>query len=689
MATLHLRFVRWAPEARRYQPVPDGTRVLLRDQDALSPDDDLSRGTTRDGQVALELTGADEACPDLYWVVQEPDGDRWDTRFRVAEDGTPGLLPDFAPRDLGSPEAPVVFRRSLDLHLCLRRWRPEVGWVPLEAGVAVEAVEHDELGPLGELLGTRDVLARGETDEHGRVTLQIFELEERRPDLSFRIPEAEAHGLPAGWTSEEAAELVDPGRLGYWRDLHAAGLGEPDFPLCFGVGPRSGLLHEGNLAAPVVDGVALLEELEAAFSAARHTLHIQMMLFFDDEMGRRVADGILACADRGVTVRLLVDVGTTSRIHNLVHAERFWVRHLRTLDEAERQRLLERYDALAEEEAARGQVEDLMARLAEHPNITLCDSSFELVEVLPELPEDLPSAYLRLEASLPWLTTARVDHRKLVIVDGRLGLLGGQNIGREYIYEEPFDPELTAEEEPWHKWHDTALRLEGPVVRELQLLFRERWVTEGGDEFEVAGPDRQRDPAHPTFPLLERREGGCRVRILRTTPGAVEEFHHAFLAAVRSAERRVLVQTPYFSSREVVEAVKEAAGRGVHVVMVFPDSHNDSVDFLYAARLVYAELIEAGVEVYEYRGRMNHSKLAVIDDSAWVGSANLNHASFFKHYEVVAVVEDLDFTESFEEALFGVDLPRSRRIALEEVPELLDINGIARTYLRQVVWRLY
>ena len=101
MATLHLRFVSWQPELRRYVPVPDGTEVRVMDRDVFTPDDLIAMDDTVDGRVALPLEPLDEALPDVYFLLRQPDGDAWDTRHRVAEDGTPGLLWDFAPEDLG------------------------------------------------------------------------------------------------------------------------------------------------------------------------------------------------------------------------------------------------------------------------------------------------------------------------------------------------------------------------------------------------------------------------------------------------------------------------------------------------------------------------------------------------------------------------------------------------------------
>lgn len=681
MPHLDVRLVRYDPTCRADVPVPDGTRVVAMDADLLTADDVLGEARTAAGEARVSWAGGgglDLSPPDIYLRIEEPGGPTWDTRGRFAEDGTPGLLPDA--RTL--PAGRRTFRAGLDVFVAFAVWDAAHGWRPAPAGLPVEVVEVDPLG-------ADVVVAAGTTDAEGRVDLCIHDPTEARPDLHLRFgPGAAAPGVPAGWTSRDASPLGLPGRLGQWRDLAAARIGSPRHPLRFGLGPQAGRRHAGNRAAAIVDGVQMRSAYRDLIAAARHTLHLEMMLFFDDPAGREVVDWLLAAADRGVRVRAMVDMGTTGRIHQLVIAERFWAKHLRRLEDDARDRLLAHYDAAAPAEAARGRVGPLMARLSAHPNVTLLDTRFALLELDPALGDAMPPAYRAIEAELPWLTTARVDHRKILLADGRVAILGGQNVGEEYLYAEPFDPDKTAAEEPWHKWHDVSVRVEGPVVRDLQRLFRERWVSEGGDAFAVVAPGRSQDPAHPTFPALPPRADGVPVRILPTTPGALHAFEEGFLAAVGGARARVLVETPYLSSRDAIVALCAAARRGVEVLLILPDGHNDSVDFHYAARLCYPDLLAAGVEVREYQGRMNHSKVAVIDDACWIGSANLNRTSFRGHYEVVAVIEDAAFTTGFVTRVFDVDRPRSRRIHADGVAPLLDISAAAQLYLRGVVLRL-
>jgi len=678
--TLHLQFESWSDPQGAYLPVPDGSRVRVMDEDLLSRDDVLVEGFTREGRVTLSLPLGDEVLPDLFFVVDQADGDRWDTRRRVAVDGTPGILKDFQRRPLGLPERPLVFRRSIDIHLALRRWDPEHGWVPVPEGLALEALEHDRWGeprPVG----------YGRTDAEGRSVIQIFEAGEAAPDLSVRVYGGAAYDLPDPWSSETRGQLRDPGEDGHFADVRLASLGSPEYPLLFGMGADEARRYVGNAVEPVIDGVDLLAAVEEACRTARHSLHIEMMLFFDDPVGRHVADRIVAAARRGVEVRLMIDVKTTRNIHRLVLAERLWTRVLRLMDDAEREAKLASIDAWAPAEKARGEVDSLLDHLRSAPNLTLLDTSYDLVELGVRLPEGMPDRYQRMERALPWLTTARVDHRKLLVVDGRWALLGGQNIGQEYLYARPFDPELPAEEEEWAKWHDCFVSIRGPAVRELQLMFRERWVAEGGDEFPVVMA-AESTPEHGLFPPLPRQADGVPVRVLRTTPGVAQHFHQHFMAALHEAQHEILIETPYFSSAEVKSALVQAGLRGVRVVLILPDHHNDSIDFHYAARLAYLELIGAGVEVYEYQNHMNHSKVAIVDEVSFIGSANLNQSSFYKHYEVVVAIEDAAFTARFRERLFEVDLRHSRRIHGTEVEGLLDIRSVAKVYLENVVWRL-
>ena len=570
------------------------------------------------------------------------------------------------------------------------------------AGLLVEAWDRDLL--FDDLLGAAVV------GEDGRVALEVdlSASGERRPDLFFRVHVPDGvpavvdllsgafSGAPARplpwppvWDSRDDFALGQPDTRGYWADFAGHRVGTPDSPYVFDVLDRRPGPLDGTAATPLIDGVAFLSAFEEVIRGARHTLHLETMLYFNDELGQHITDLLVEAAGRGVVVRALIDVANTRTIHQLLYMEKVWARHLRRIPEPALSELLAYIDRELAEEKVRADVEPLLVRLRATPGVTVLDTSIPKVELLPGPIDYAPEAYRALEDNLPFFSLARVDHRKILVADGRVAVLGGQNVGREYMYREPFDPAVKAEDEPWHRWHDCSVRLEGPAVREVQRLYRERWVLEGGDAFDAGPAEAAVDPDHPTFPLLGPREGGVPVEIVETTPSASMRYHQTLLGMIRRARREVLIEDPYFASGEALDALCAAARRGGRVVFVFPDDRNDSIDFLYAGRLAYPALIDAGVEVYEYANHMNHSKVALVDHAALIGSANINHSSFFNHYEICAVVHDAAWTARFRQALIEVDLPRSTRVGPGDTDRLLDINAAARLYVEGVVRRLF
>jgi phosphatidylserine/phosphatidylglycerophosphate/cardiolipin synthase-like enzyme len=716
----YLRFVYWNAHHNRLSPVPAGVKVRARERDLGVYDDVEAEAQTDDeGRVELQVRRGFEHQIDLYFellfegrkldpvsnrlVTESPgaiDLDAvWSSEGAVTEDHLAGLVRDFGGQQIGTPAAPWTFRLWTDAWLRLCWWNPlRHAFMGLPEGTRVQAIDRHALGEV--------VLAEAKTGPDGCVHLNIPLQRAHRPDLAFRTaapPEAPfadmasgawtsvrdgAVGLPLLWESHAAFVLGDPTARGYWANFASATIGHADNPYVFDLLGEAPKARHGTLARPLIDGVQLWEAWRQLLEGARHSIHIEMMLYFDDAMGRRFTDLVLRKAAEGVDVRLMIDVNTSKTIHQLVVAEKLWAKLFQVLTPEEREARIAALEATDSHEAERGQIDDLLRRLGQAEHLSLIDTSFAKVAPIPQADgTDLPEAYAQLEAAVPFFSIARIDHRKMIIVDGKIGTIGGQNVGWEYIYETPFDPAVPAEDEAWERWHDCSIQLEGPAVEDLQRLFRERWVGEGGDAFDL-GPrlaGRPSDPDHPCFPQLNPMACGVPVTILDTTPGARFAFHQDILARIAAASREILIESPYFASRETLAALVDAARRGVRVVFIFPDERNDSVDFLYAGRMVYERLIDAGVEVYEYPRHMNHSKVAIIDGVSQIGSANLNHSSYFHHYEVVAVVDDAGFTADFRRDQFEVDLALARRIRREDIPSLLNINALAKAYVSTVV----
>ena len=558
----------------------------------------------------------------------------------------------------------------------IRRDRPIGQGVVGEDGCAEVVLEEDGTGPFHVETRVPDG-----TPRHIR----------RSPAWTWSKRGAHTIPVPRKWSSREVTAVERPNRAGQWEEDDGIRVGRPEAPWVFELGPSRPRLLPGNRARPLIDGPQTLRRMEQLIAGATRSVHIQMMLWFDDAIGRRIVDCLVAKAAQGVPVRVLLDRDTTEDTHTLTALHATWVKWLRTVEEPEKSALLAQIAKDVAADEARGDLSTLVRKLRQAEGVSLRITSFPKVFVRTQPDGPLPPAYAALSDARPWFNVARIDHRKMLVIDGKTAVIGGMNIGREYLHEVPFDPMRRAAEEPWHKWHDVMVALSGPCVRPIQHLFRERWVEEGGPRFEL-GPrsdGRGLDPEHPTFPALSTAPDGLPVRIVSTTPGARSDLRRAYLSLMARARERLLIQMPYFSSEEAREAILAAARRGVRVVLVLPDDHNDSVDFRYAARLHYAELMEAGVEVYEYQGRMTHTKVMVSDAVTVVGSANLNRTSFERHYEVSAIIHDAAFTADFVRKVFAVDLPRSRRLHPEDLEELIDLNAVGRWWCRNLVDRFF
>jgi cardiolipin synthase len=226
------------------------------------------------------------------------------------------------------------------------------------------------------------------------------------------------------------------------------------------------------------------------------------------------------------------------------------------------------------------------------------------------------------------------DHRKILVADGRLAVIGGVNLSRRYESKSPGSDDDGATEEdpqtglPVH-WRDTSIRIEGPAVAEIQKLFFAQWQEEGGAEIDQ----------RPYFPKPEAK-GSHIVRIIGSTPEQeISRYYVTLVSALRSAEARIWISNAYFvPTPEEVEALIDAARRGVDVRLMIPEK-SDSQPAVEAARSHYSDLLAAGVKIFETRNVVLHSKTVAID-GVWsaVGSSNFDHRSVLFNEEIDAVV---------------------------------------------------
>lgn len=235
------------------------------------------------------------------------------------------------------------------------------------------------------------------------------------------------------------------------------------------------------------------------------------------------------------------------------------------------------------------------------------------------------------------------NHRKVVIVDGKTGFVGGHNVGDEYMGRHP---ELTP-------WRDSNLRLTGPVVTCMQVAFAEDWHWATGILPEKLNWDIEQ--------WSGREVGGAHAVCIPTGPAdELETCSLMFQSAVQSAKDRIWIASPYFvPDQAFVQALQLASLRGVDVRIIIPEK-SDSILVSYSSYSYLEELEAAGVQVWRYHEGFLHQKVILVDDDfAAVGSANLDNRSFRLNFEIMVGVEDEDFANDVAEMLVR-DLSNSR-----------------------------
>jgi cardiolipin synthase len=357
-----------------------------------------------------------------------------------------------------------------------------------------------------------------------------------------------------------------------------------------------GPLTTGNRVHLLQDGPATYQAMLEAILGAQQHINLETYILDDDDVGQRFAQALIDKRNQGVEVNLIRDsVGT------MTTPAAFFQR--------------------------------------------LSDSGIRVLEFNPINP---------LSVRKEWVLNNR-DHRKLLIVDGHTAFLGGINISSVYSggsFSKGWPPRPAG----MPAWRDTDLRLQGPVVAELQKLFLDAWRSQGGP------PLTRADYLPPS-----ESAGHELVRVIGSSPEEpFSQIYVTLLSAIASAHRSVHLTNAYFVPDPLLlEALEAAAGRGIDVRLILP-SQTDSWLVFHAGRSFYERLLKAGVKIFERRGVILHAKTVLID-GVWstVGSTNLDWRSFVHNHELDAVVLGPDFGQQLQ-AVFAADLTASEAITLAQ-----------------------
>ena len=341
----------------------------------------------------------------------------------------------------------------------------------------------------------------------------------------------------------------------------------------------------GNRAETLLNGDRIFPAMLKAIREARKSISFETYIYWQGDIGRQFADALSERARAGVKVHVLID----------------WV--------------------------GSGKIDEAYLKQLEQAGVEV-------------------RRYNRPH----WYTFGRFNnrtHRKLLVVDGKIGFTGGVGIA---------DVWSGNAEDPDH-WRDTHYRLEGPAVAQMQSAFHDNWV-------EVTGEVLHGAEYYP--PLAPA--GSHHAQVFTSSPGGgSESMQLMYLASITASARHIRLSMSYFVPDELaVAAFVAALERGVKVQIILPGPVSDAAVVKPASRAGWGPLLRAGAEIYEYQPTMFHCKVMVIDD-VWtsVGSTNFDNRSFSINDEANLNVYDRDFAREQIRA-FEADLKRSRRITLEE-----------------------
>jgi cardiolipin synthase len=409
-----------------------------------------------------------------------------------------------------------------------------------------------------------------------------------------------------------------------------------------------------NHAQLLIDGHRVLPALLRDIAEARRSIHLAMFLFFHDPIGDEVAKALARKAAEGVKVRVLLNLEKTEMGDPFSTGEKRMMRH----------------DPNVHHDPT--DAGPLCQFLREH-GVEVVDTNIDY-DKEPAGDARLRSLAAQIRDTIS-IDDLHVDHRKIVIIDGRVAYCGGANVGAQYLYHEPFDPEVDARvegdrrkkrglPEPWWKWHDSLTRFEGPLARELDEHFRDRFILDGGEEYDAPEP----------LPPEPRGRPIAKAEVLLNEPNdQPNQVRERYVELIRCARESIFIENPYLYHPSIVDSLIAAkkARPQLRVDLVLPARRHNDNNFAHDAQQhAYKGYLEAGIAVYEYQNHFNHLKIAAFDGRFSIhGSTNLNYRSLEndKDFELVVCVEDEGLAQQVLAEVRDVDVRFSRRFTRRDL----------------------
>ena len=339
-----------------------------------------------------------------------------------------------------------------------------------------------------------------------------------------------------------------------------------------------------------------------------------------------------------------------NRVQELINGDRIFPAMLEAIRGAERTVLFETFIYWSGEignEFAEALSERSRAGVRVHVLLDWVGSTKVDRELVMKMRDD--GVQVRMFHPLRWYNLGRMNnrtHRKLLIVDGRIGFTGGVGIAPQWCGDAQ-DPE---------HWRDSHFRVEGPVVAQMQSVMLSNWSRTTGCVLH----------GQEYFPPLEPA-GDTPAQMFSSSPSnGSESMLMMMLLAITAATRTIDIASAYFVPDEVaLKSLCSAVHRGVRVRVITPGPHTDQDTVRHASRGLWGPMLEAGVEIYEYQPTMYHCKMLIVDGlMASLGSTNFDPRSFHLNDEANLNVYEADFAQRMTE-VFEADLRRSKRITLE------------------------